>query len=59
MIEWLKTWTNQIIVAVVIAVIFNLIIPNGKNKKYIKMIINLYILFILINPKIILKTIIL
>lgn len=50
MIEWLKVWANQVIVAVIIAVIFELIIPNGKNKKYIKMIINLYVLFVLINP---------
>lgn len=50
MIEWLKIWANQVIVAVIIAVIFELIIPNGKNKKYIKMVINLYVLFVLINP---------
>ena len=50
MIEWLKSWTNQIIVAVIIAVIFELIIPNGKNKKYIKMVINLYVLFVILNP---------
>ena len=50
MIEWLKSWTNQIIVAVIIAVIYELIIPNGKNKKYIKMVINLYVLFVILNP---------
>lgn len=50
MIEWLKTWANQIIIAIIIAVIFEMIIPNSKNKKYIKMVINLYVLFVLINP---------
>lgn len=50
MIEWLKDWANQIIVAIVIAIIFELIIPKGKNKKYIKMVINLYVLFVLLNP---------
>lgn len=50
MIEWLKIWVNQIIVAVIIAVIFELILPNNKNKKYIKMMINLYVLFIILNP---------
>ena len=50
MIEWLKDWTNSIIVAVIIAVIFELIIPNGNNKKYIKMVIGLYILFTILNP---------
>lgn len=50
MIEWLKTLANQIIIAVIIAVIFDLILPNGKNKKYIKMLINLYVLFVILNP---------
>lgn len=50
MIEWLKSWSNQTIVAVIIAVIFELIIPKGKNKKYIKMVINLYVLFVILNP---------
>ena len=50
MIEWLKDWTNSIIVAVIIAVIFELIIPSGNNKKYIKMVINLYVLFVIMNP---------
>lgn len=50
MLGWLKGWVNQVIVAIIIAVIFELILPNGKNKKYIKMIINLYVLFVLVNP---------
>ena len=50
MIEWLKNWTNSIIVAVIIAVIFELIIPNGNNKKYIKMVISLYVLFVILDP---------
>lgn len=50
MIEFLKTWANQIIVAVIIATIFEMLLPNGNNKKYIKMIIGLYVLFIIIQP---------
>ena len=50
MVEWLKNWTNSIIVAIIIAVIFELIVPNGNNKKYIKMVINLYVLFVILNP---------
>lgn len=50
MIEWIKSWSNGIIVAVIIAVIFELIIPNGNNKKYIKMVISLYVLFVILDP---------
>ena len=50
MIDFIKTWANQIIVAVIIATIFEMILPNGNNKKYIKMIIGIYVLFTLIQP---------
>ena len=50
MITFLKSWANQIIVAVIIATIFEMLLPNGNNKKYIKMIIGLYILFTIIQP---------
>lgn len=50
MIEFIKQWSNQIIIAVIIATIFEMILPNGNNKKYIKMIIGLYVLFSIIQP---------
>lgn len=50
MITFIKEWANQIIVAVIIATIFEMILPNGNNKKYIKMIIGIYVLFTLIQP---------
>jgi len=50
MIDFIKTWANQIIVAVIIATIFEMILPNGNNKKYIKMVIGIYVLFTLIQP---------
>ena len=50
MIIFLKTWISQIIVAVIIATIIELILPNGNNKKYIKMIIGMYVLFTIIQP---------
>lgn len=50
MINFIKEWANQIIVAVIIATIFEMILPNGNNKKYIKMVIGIYVLFTLIQP---------
>lgn len=50
MIMFIKEWANQIIVAVIIATIFEMILPNGNNKKYIKMVIGIYVLFTLIQP---------
>ena len=45
MINFLSTWAEQIIIAVIIATIIELILPNNKNKKYIQMVIGIYILF--------------
>jgi len=50
MIEWLKTWSNQIIIATIIAIILEMLLPEGNNKKYIKMIIGIYVLFTIISP---------
>ena len=50
MMEWLKIWANQVMMAVMIAVIFELILPNGNSKRYIKMMLNFYLLFIILNP---------
>lgn len=50
MIEWISTWAEQIIVAVVIATIIEMILPSGNNKKYIKAVIGVYILFTIISP---------
>jgi len=56
MIEFLKTWTNQIIVAVIIATIIEMLLPNGSSKKYIKMVIGIYVLFTIIQPIIVRAT---
>jgi len=50
MISFIKEWANQIIVAIIIATIFEMILPNGNNKKYIKMVIGIYVLFTMMQP---------
>lgn len=50
MISFLSSWAEQIIVAVVIATIIEMILPENNNKKYIKLITGIYILFTIISP---------
>ena len=50
MIEFIKSWCEGIIVAVVISIIIEMLLPEGNNKKYIKVIIGIYILFVIIGP---------
>lgn len=50
MIEFFKVWCEGIIVAVVISIIIESILPEGNNKKYVKVIISIYIVFTILNP---------
>lgn len=50
MIEWIGSWAQGIIVAVIIGTIIEMILPEGNSKKYIKVVIGLYILFSIISP---------
>ena len=48
--EFLNTWLQGIIVAVVIASIIQMILPNVNNKKYIKVVLGVYVVFQIITP---------
>lgn len=50
MINWITNWAEAIIIAVVIATIIEMILPEGNCKKYIKVVIGVYILFTIISP---------
>ena len=53
MVSWFSKWAQGIIIAVVIATLIELILPNGSSKKYVKVIIGIYILFTIISPVIV------
>mgnify|MGYP005760464115 FL=1 len=50
MVEWISNWAESIIVAVIIATIIEMILPEGNSKKYIKVVIGVYVLFTIITP---------
>lgn len=50
LINWITNWAEGIIVAVIIGTIIEMILPNGKSKKYIKVVIGIYILNMIISP---------
>lgn len=52
MVNWLSNWAQGIIVAIVIATLIELILPNGSSRKYVKVVIGIYILFTIISPMI-------
>lgn len=50
MINFINSWAQGIILVVIIATIIEIILPEGKNKKYVKTVIGIYILFTIIYP---------
>ena len=50
MINFISSWSEQIVLAVIIATIIELILPKNKNRKYIQMVIGVYVLFNIISP---------
>ena len=50
MITFIRTWAEGVIVAVIVASIIEIILPEGSSKKYIKVVIGIYILFIIVTP---------
>lgn len=50
MIEILTNWAKAIIMAVIIVSILEMLLPNNKTKKYVKMVMGLFILYNIILP---------
>lgn len=50
MIEFFSNWAGQLVVALVIGSLLEMLVPNGKNKKYVKMLIGIYIIFCIVSP---------
>lgn len=50
MILKMRVWCESLIIAVIITFIIELILPEGNNKKYIKVIIGLYLIVMVFDP---------
>ena len=50
MILKLKAWCEGIVIAIIISTIIEMIIPDNKSKKYVKVVIGIYIMFVCLNP---------
>lgn len=50
MVDNINSWAQGIIVAVIVATIVEMLLPEGNNKKYVKTVVGIYIIFIIIQP---------
>ena len=50
MINFFSSWAKNIGVTVVIISIFEMLLPNSNSKKYIRMVLGIYLIFNIISP---------
>ncbi len=50
MIEFMSSWVKGLGLAIVIVSILEMLLPNNKTKKYVRMVMGIYILFTVISP---------
>lgn len=50
MIDFINAWAQRIIIVIVICTIIEMILPEGKNKKYVKTVAGIYVVFTIIGP---------
>lgn len=50
MIEFLVSWAEQLIIALIIIIMLEMIIPNNNYRKYIKIILGIFVLYVIFNP---------
>ena len=50
MINNISSWAQGIVIAIIIGAVLQMVIPENKNKKYIKVVVGIYVLFSIINP---------
>ena len=50
MVQIINSWTQGIVIAIIIATIIEILLPEGNTKKYVKVVLGMYILFSIIYP---------
>ena len=50
MISFLSSWIEQIIIAIIIVSILEMLLPSGNIKKYVKIILSVFVIFNIISP---------
>ncbi len=48
--NWISGWIQGIIIAVIIGTIIEMLLPDSNCKKYVKVVIGVYILFSIVSP---------
>ena len=50
MIEFLSSWAKSLGLAIIVISILEMLLPNNKTKKYVRMVFGIYIIFNILSP---------
>ena len=50
MIDFISDWAGELVVALIIVTIIEMLLPENKTKKYVKTVIGVYTMFCIISP---------
>lgn len=50
MIEFLSSWAKSLGLVIIVISILEMLLPNNKTKKYVRMVFGIYIIFNIISP---------
>lgn len=50
MLDFLVSWAEQLIIALMIIIMIEMIIPNSSYRKYIKIVLGIFVMYVIFNP---------
>lgn len=50
MIGFLRSWCEGITISIFVTLIIEMLVPSGNINKYVRVIIGIYIVFVILNP---------
>lgn len=50
MLDFLVSWAEQLIIALIIIIMVEMIIPNSNYRKYIKVILGIFVMYVIFSP---------
>lgn len=48
--DWIKNWSESIVISIIIATIVEMLLPNNTSKKYIKIVVGVFVVYNIIYP---------
>lgn len=48
--NWIRNWSEGIIISIIVATLIEMVLPNNNSKKYIKILIGIFVVYNIISP---------